>query len=749
MNKKGFTLTEVITVLIILAILVAAAVPAMLGIIEAGHQKNRMNIARTLYIAANDRLSELRLHKNLKAQVTGEFYEIIDGEYIIMDSARLLAMPSNVYTQSGSLPTDEINNENQDYVHYISKSAGDPFDNCPVVQLLQHSVWDYEVLRGAILIEYNIKTAKVLSVYYSNVLSEGESLGYSETVEKRNVSGRGDDDYPHAQSRQQGFYITTTTGSVPTPTIKTIELHDSILDNMLYAEMIIPEIYTHSLSQLLLDGTVVFSGSLHDYDFVYREDSGEIPAGHVRLIWVIDRVGGDISRSNENSIARYGDFDISRNITAGMTVGGTMIESNSAHPYFMSYDSDGDCAMIRSARHLYNVRYFPDYNFTQIADIDMKSIDNFQPIEHFSGEYYGGGFVTDNLTIDVDTDYVGLFSQVGDSGEITAVTLTNANISGGEFTGAIAGINHGLIEECMVKYSRIHDGEIVGGIVGENFGAVKNVSFISMNTPDEPPVSGKNAGGIAGNNQGDISFCLYIAPAPIVESVAYPIIFEGADVLDCAYLSGLLLHNGDYIEYNRGSIDNNGNGFFTDEFNLSNLNFTDFDGNVWGESDCEYPYPHLSKLPAPEKWQVTSEFEETPTVCEICLNDPCICSAIIIDEGIDIYFQSGSYNPADWRNVPITILNNTGAALELPWSFIVDFFPPIRVQGVDNITGATAIRYDMNGVQASGNILTSFIRITGTAPILPGGRINFVIRFQPQADQNQVAEFISGLPSQP
>ena len=47
-SRAGFTLTEVIVVVIIIGVLVAAAVPSMIGFIEHGKQVNRMNIARTL-----------------------------------------------------------------------------------------------------------------------------------------------------------------------------------------------------------------------------------------------------------------------------------------------------------------------------------------------------------------------------------------------------------------------------------------------------------------------------------------------------------------------------------------------------------------------------------------------------------------------------------------------------------------------------------------------------------------------------
>lgn len=57
-NKKGFTLVEIIVVLVILAILAGAAIPTMLGFIDDAKGKANIAEARAAYVAAQTIASE-------------------------------------------------------------------------------------------------------------------------------------------------------------------------------------------------------------------------------------------------------------------------------------------------------------------------------------------------------------------------------------------------------------------------------------------------------------------------------------------------------------------------------------------------------------------------------------------------------------------------------------------------------------------------------------------------------------------
>ncbi len=80
-NKKGFTLTEIIVVLVILAILAAATIPTMLNFVEEARGKAMIAEIRTVYLAAQARATE-------KVAVGGDF----DPDLASADVAKILEL---------------------------------------------------------------------------------------------------------------------------------------------------------------------------------------------------------------------------------------------------------------------------------------------------------------------------------------------------------------------------------------------------------------------------------------------------------------------------------------------------------------------------------------------------------------------------------------------------------------------------------------------------------------------------------
>lgn len=123
----------------------------------------------------------------------------------------------------------------------------------------------------------------------------------------------------------------------------------------------------------------------------------------------------------------------------------------------------------------------------------------FEPIgsqDHpFTGTLDGRGYEVVGLTINrEDTELVGLFAVVGSAGLIRDITLVGGTVSGLGPVGAVAGVNHGTLQDIQQGNS-ISGQDRVGGLVGLNTGQISGATNFGA-------VEGSNlVGGIVGHNQ--------------------------------------------------------------------------------------------------------------------------------------------------------------------------------------------------------------------------------------------------------
>jgi len=109
--------------------------------------------------------------------------------------------------------------------------------------------------------------------------------------------------------------------------------------------------------------------------------------------------------------------------------------------------------------------------------------DGFAPVgnssSQFTGSFDGNGYAVSGLWIDRASETeVGLFSHVGSGGSVANVTLVDANVTGGEHTGALVGFNDGTISKSG-STGTVIGGDQTGGLVGQNKGTIRETYSIA------------------------------------------------------------------------------------------------------------------------------------------------------------------------------------------------------------------------------------------------------------------------------
>ena len=178
--------------------------------------------------------------------------------------------------------------------------------------------------------------------------------------------------------------------------------------------------------------------------------------------------------------------------------GGNGTESN---PYLVSTK-----AQLNNVRNYLNAHFLltADLVFTE-ADFEVdgpyyNDSDCWEPIGKFSGVFDGGDHTIYNLKVDTVDDYAGLFGKV--SGTVCNLRLSNANIQGDSYLGALCGYNSGTIRNVCVLSSSVLGSEYVGGVCGYNASDVYDCYVTGTVT-----ATGQYVGGISGYSGGDIARC--------------------------------------------------------------------------------------------------------------------------------------------------------------------------------------------------------------------------------------------------
>lgn len=162
---------------------------------------------------------------------------------------------------------------------------------------------------------------------------------------------------------------------------------------------------------------------------------------------------------------------------------------------------------INSAEDMAKMHDNPNGYYRLTRDIDMSTYstgDGWKPVPEFYGKFDGRGYIISNLTVSRASEtYCGLFGQVKSGATINNLKLENVNVSGGDYTGAIAGACSGNVTNCSISGRVSSQGLYVGGVFGlyENGVAQNIVANVSVD-------GSQNVGGLIGNiTSGTVQCC--------------------------------------------------------------------------------------------------------------------------------------------------------------------------------------------------------------------------------------------------
>lgn len=528
-QKKGFTLVEVMVVLVVLAIIAAIAVPSAINYIRKANQDARIETARAVFNVAQNAMTDLynRGDKD-EMEATGR-----------VDVSKI----------DPAINSEEVA-KNKNYIRYISiNESSDNKENNPVYKLLDDYISDKALLDDTILIEFNIKTGRVLSAFYSDEIN---NIGYASDNEY-NVYKRSKSDL---KENKTGYWAVDSTGTVDGAGINDItaelvdydgsssqgyDINNGNNYGLLTCEMIVPavlpEAYNYEITLNPEKGTARTIEIGGDKAIKWNDVNSNIEEA-------INGNGLYLDKSGEENVlvlvldTPYSAYSISQkfptisigNLTATLKVSiegdSNTVTSGAEHGYFADEDSQGTETKynISSIRHLNNVRYdlTSTANYTQTKDIKCRDYKNdvliFKALAAtngtdssdtgaFMGTYNGMSSEKAYSIFDLtETESLaGLFGKVGSEGVLKGITLDYSEaylrayeaapatekekyfITGtGSYAGGICGINNGEIVGCSVNGGIIKGTQSTGNVQVGGIAGLNN----GMRSKEKPLILG-------------------------------------------------------------------------------------------------------------------------------------------------------------------------------------------------------------------------------------------------------------------
>lgn len=109
--------------------------------------------------------------------------------------------------------------------------------------------------------------------------------------------------------------------------------------------------------------------------------------------------------------------------------------------------------------------------YKMVNDIDLTNKKVYMlstVINRWTGNFNGNNRTISNLTLNSIGNYIGLFGYVDNAGTIRAINLENINITGGYYTGGLAGFSYQPFISSISVEGNVTGKDATGGIIGQN-----------------------------------------------------------------------------------------------------------------------------------------------------------------------------------------------------------------------------------------------------------------------------------------
>ena len=492
-GKAGFTMSELLIVVAIVIVLFAVAVLSLVTIQKNLRQKELDSKAEILYVAAQNRMSELR------AGGYESLYRYDENK-------------DNGVAKVGLIPLDAPEEDEEDAITkdtlcYVV-SAGRVAVGKAAASVLPESSVDAELWSNHWVIEYDPESGSVYGAFYSEeeITSGDASTTLSTYLNRMRVRRT-----RLRNGAKIGYYGGARVISGTTDTLKP----DISIDNR---EKLTATFYCNNPYADELTFNIKVSDGQSEYVKVVKySELRQLNSKTWYYTWVMDSLESDKTRfyaQTDGKLACGTDITVTLSVESqNANVDGKSYTRKTNSLFRYAEGTPAGTALIAYGRHLQNLDAASHVSDTitsavQVSDLsfaddttdneDWYSFygDSFTPITNTNLKSYDGYSEVDNVKLysSISSLHITKAAQNGDAGlfstfngEIKNVTLTGMKIDGGQNVGALIGSVSG---EVNITNTRVY--------LSSKKGDLADIETVDSPEKVQPWIEGQIAGGLIG-----------------------------------------------------------------------------------------------------------------------------------------------------------------------------------------------------------------------------------------------------------